>query len=437
MGRLVGVATALTLLASALPARSAELTRVASSGDPDNPFDIDLSLRWERLQKRGRVSREVVTGAPGGLASVEDKTELRVNDITNVVIPRVAVGLYQDLELHFELPYLLAREDAWRYGQVDGLSVAGTSTIATNTINPDGISCVTPSSPTCPIFPVGPTGTTLFQGGVAGDLKAGLTWGVFSDRRDDTKPFWLVGIDITFPSAKLYDPAAGRGSTWLTPFAVASKTGPWGQKIWKYDLYTALSRRMGPIDPYFKAHVTAMQKSSSTYSNCDQVAAALANGQASQAAVDNCALPRWKDDAAARLPYVAGLTFGAELIPYEDSVAGQKVAIDLRVAADYTSSSRWYNELTDATGRLLHTDSSVTVLGSLGILFRASEFVALQGTASLGTTTGHYLTGEGLGANGGPDQNPNFDWRYDAPGRRFRLDDVTLFNLQIAGILQF
>ncbi len=33
--------------------------------------------------------------------------------------------------------------------------------------------------------------------------------------------------------------------------------------------------------------------------------------------------------------------------------------------------------------------------------------------------------------------NPNFDWRYDAPGRRFRISEVSVFELSFAGVLQF
>jgi hypothetical protein len=430
MGRFVGVVSVITLLAAA-PAGAAELTRVASSGDPNNPFDLDFSIRWERLQKRATVTKEVAQ-----VGGVVDATLLRLDDVTNVVVPRVAVGLYQDLELHVEIPYYLQREDGWRYGLgADGLPVDKTP-IEGNLVAPDGSPCTGP----CPLFPVG-NGTSVFQGGVAGDVKAGLTWGIFSDKRDDTKPFWLVGLDITFPSAKRYDPAKGRDASWLSPYSSSSSTGPVGQKAWKYDVYTALSRRMGVLDPYFKAHLTAMSKSSSTYSNCDDVALAFASGQASQAAVTNCALPQWKDKAGARLPYLAGLTFGTEIVPFEDAATGQKVVIDLRASADYTSSARWYNELTDATGKLLQTDSYVTLLGTLGVLFRASEYVAVQGSASFGTVSAHFLTGEPLGTDaaglGSAAQNPNYDWRWDAPGRRFRVGDVSLFNLQVTGILQF
>jgi hypothetical protein len=33
--------------------------------------------------------------------------------------------------------------------------------------------------------------------------------------------------------------------------------------------------------------------------------------------------------------------------------------------------------------------------------------------------------------------NPNFDWRYDAPGRRFRVSEVAIFALSVGGIVQF
>jgi hypothetical protein len=198
---------------------------------------------------------------------------------------------------------------------------------------------------------------------------------------------------------------------------------------------------MGPIDPYFRAHVTGMQRSSGTFSNCDQAALLAGAGQASSAMVANCALPQWKDEAKARLPFEVGMTVGTELVPYEDAAAGQKLAIDVRLSADYTSTSRWYNELTDATGKLLSTGSYVTALASAGLLFRASSFVALRASASYGMVTPHFLTGEPLGttdtSNTSPDQNPNFDWRYDAPGRRFRLTDASVFDVQVSGMVQF
>jgi hypothetical protein len=435
MGRPIAVVVAITLLALAAPAGAAEITHLDSSGEPNKPFEMDLSIRWERQQKQGKITREYTNPPDPGQAfgSVANIDQLRYSDVRNLVIPRLGVGLYEDLELHAELPYVLADEDSWRYASgVGGPSQPNLINEGGNAVNPDG----TPCAGTCALFPVP---NTVYRGGAAGDLKVGLGWGIFSDKKDDTKPYWLVGFDVTFPTAKLYDPVEGRPASastgpWNSPWSIPSKVGPIGEKVWKFDFSTAFSRRMGGMDPYFRAHVTGMHKSNSTYDNCLHAQQLVANGQAPAGMVAACASPEWKDKAGAKLPWLMGLAFCAELVPYEDTIAGQKIAIDLRLTTDYTSSARWYNELTDATGRLLATDPYVTVMGQVGLVFRASEYVALQATGALGAQTSHYITGEGAD---GTLTNPNFDARYDAPGRRFRVSEVSLFNLMISGELRF
>ena len=54
----------------------------------------------------------------------------------------------------------------------------------------------------------------------------------------------------------------------------------------------------------------------------------------------------------------------------------------------------------------------------------------LQATAHLGTETPHFITGENA-------DDPNFDSRYDAAGRRYRLTEVSNFGVALAGVLQF
>ncbi len=446
MRRLQGALTAFAFAALAGPAAAAEITRVATSGEPGNPFDIDISIRWDRFQERATITRE--TAAPDG--SVIDSRLLRFAESRNALVPRVAIGLWKDLELHAELPYVLNDDNTWRFGlhydKPTGGIPGSPSSIESNSIDANGQPCVT--SP-CPLFPVAPS-TTVYHGGRAGDFKAGLAWGIFNDQKDDTKPFWLVGMDITFPTATAYEPAKDRGTDWSSPHDVPAKPGPFGERIWKWDVYTALSRRMGYIDPYVKGHATAMFKSSSTYSNCDfaeQMATANPKQMNSNAPA-NCAT--WGSDAGAKLPWVAGLTVGTEVVPYEDLRESQRVSLDVRLYADYTSSHRFFNELTDATGKILMTEGYLTMGGLFGLYLRASKNVSLQATASLATRSSHYLTGESLGrtsgsvpagdlsgTNSNPDMNPNFDWRYDAPGRRFRITEVSLFELGFAGVLQF
>jgi hypothetical protein len=433
----LGAIAAFLVAASAAPAEAAEVTRVATRGEPGNAFELHLSAWWDRFQEQAQITRE---NAP---------EELRYSRTVNSIYARAAIAIAEDLEIHFEMPYVLADDRTWRFG-IHGSTPTGgggSSSIETNPIDATGAAC--PGGVPCPLFPVAPS-TTVYHGGKTGDLKAGLAWGIFSDKKDPTKPFWLVGLDVTIPTAALYDPAANRGTDWSSPFNVQGKPGPFGEKVWKWDFQTILSKRVGVIDPYVKAHAMFMTKSSSTYSNCDHAAdlAALGVPQMNSAAPASCRAGG--QDTEAQLPWIAGVTFGMELVPYENAADQQKVSIDVRLSGDYTSASRFYNELTDASGKLNWTDEYLTVGGFFGLYLRASKFISLHATASLATKTEHFVTGETLGRNRtspavgsngittDPSQmNPNFDWRYDAPGRRFKLSEVALFQVQFGALLQF
>jgi hypothetical protein len=429
MGRLIAL-TAFTLLAlAAAPAGAAELTRVPSAGEPDNPIDLDLSVSFVRTQRGGSISRELATAVAGQpFPTIRDLRQLRYSETTNSLVPRLAVGLWQDLGLSMELPVILGRDATWRRGSGVGTAADLPDTISGNTLTPNGGAC---ASLPCPIFAV----ATVYHGASLGDFKVGLDYGIYSDRRDDTLPFWLVGLELTFPTAKLYDPGARRNANWELPatYYTTSSSAPLGQKVWKYDFHTALSRRMGVIDPYLRVHLTLQQKSSGTPSNCDHAQALVDAGQAVSGAVALCqANP---DKWGARLPYLAGLTFGSEVILDEDRVAGRRIAIDLRLSGEYTSWARWYNELSDATGKLLATEAHLTAMARVGFLFRASDYVSVQFAAAYGYATPHDLSGESPG--GTTVTNPNFDWRYDAPGRRFRLSEATILDLAASFMLHF
>jgi hypothetical protein len=408
--------TALALAALAGRAGAAEISRVATSGEPGNPFDLDLGVRWDRSVENATITREGTT------------ERLRYVRTRNAVVPRLAVGLWNDLDAHFELPYVLADDREWRYGMYEGNpSGPGSApgTIAGNRIHADNLPC---NAPPCPLFEVDGAG---YHGGRAGDLKGGVSWGIFNERKDDTKPVWLVGVDITFPTSEKWEPGKNRTpDTWLSPYAYKTRPGPFGEKIWKVDFYTTLSKRYAHVDPYVRAHAQFAFKTATTYSNCDAESEALAAGQMSSRGA-NCASSGSSADA--KLPFVAGLTFGSEFIPYEDVKENQKLTIDARFFSELTTSQRFYNELSDATGKLLATGRYMEFGGLLGLYLRASQYVQLQARASLAMRTSHNLTGEQMG----DPLDPNFDWRYDAPGRRFRATEVAIFELSVGGVLQF
>jgi hypothetical protein len=424
--------TAATLLALVLPAAAAEATRVASSGDEENPFDLDFSVRFEFAQKRALITREYTnepaTGVP--LSTVEERPEFRFTRRTAAILPRVAIGIYKDLEFHAEIPIVLSSNSAWHYANFHGKSQTdATSATGRNTVDPNGTEC-SPAPCTVPVF----AGSgAVYQGSGFGDLKVGLAWGILSDARDDTKPFWLVGIDFTFPTAAMYDPALNRDPSFASPYSTAATSGPFGENIFKIDFITALSKRMGAADPYVRFHATSYRPSTETYSNCLH-AADLAGRNPKQMATE-CPANSAVSQYGARPPWVAGAAFGAEVVTGEDKADGTRVALDFRLSADYFSSARWYNELTDASGKLLYTEDYFKLQAFFGFYWRASKYMQLQATARLGTETPHFITGEQKLVGG--TLNPNYDARYDAAGRRYRLTEVSDFAIALNGLLQF
>lgn len=445
MGRLRSLAALVVALAGAVPALAAEITHVSSSGEPDNPFDLSLTVRWERAARQGSVTREFGENQAGQPATgaVRDAPELKYTQVQNRIVSRLAVGLWRDLELRAELPYVLSDETTWKN---DAGSLSG---IELNALTPDGVSCAAlPGGVAGCTLPMFPTGATHHAGGALGDLQLGIAWAVQNERRESWAPTWVVSLDVTAPTAARFDPAAGRltGAAWsAAPSFSASNKAKVGRKIWVYDLATALSRRMGVAEPYFRAHLAIPQRASSTYSNCEHAAelAALDPAQMSSVAAANCALPAWKTDALARPPLVYGVIFGTELVPYDDRATGQRFALDLRLGADFVGRARWYNELTPAAGKLLATEPYLALTGSLALHLRASRYVSLRLQGTFQHDTAHFLTGEAqgnvlneIGVSGG-DVNPNFDWRYDAPGRRFRLGDVLAYTVTASGAITF
>ncbi len=437
MGRLPWLRTliACAVLGASGAASAAEITRVASSAEPDNPFDLHLSVRWDRVNRRAKVTQEAPS-APGDPNAVTvDGTELRYERSGNAVVPRIGIGLYHDLEIHAEWPYVLNDDHSWRYAFVNGVSTEGTSRIANNGIDANGDPCATVP---CPTFDVPSANQlrTVHHGGTLGDLVVGVSWGVLSDKRDPTKPFWLVGIDVTTPTAEVFDPYAA-------PLFTGTGAGraPVGRGIWKFDFQTALSRKFGPVEPYARAHYAIPAKSSKTYSNCNHAAdfAAETPVAVNAMAVANCQSATWRDEAGAKPPTNLGFLFGAEFYAHDDPAENQKVTVDLRLGLEWYGQSRWYNELTDATRKLMWTDSYTELSALVGVHLRASRYFQLRAQASYGVTLAHLASGEPFSTRGNDpaaagtvDQNPNFDFRYDLAGSRFRVSEATNFTTAVA-----
>lgn len=429
------IETVLLCACLASNAWAADITHIASSFEPNDPFGMRVDLGFERTQQRGKIVREWYQNG-----DLEDPTELRFTSFDARMNIDVRVGLWQDVEFHFGVPFVFQRDSFWSFAQ--GTDASNT-TIYRNCQGANGQllgaaeGCTTPGAGTGRLFNVDETARS-FRGGL-GDLTFGLAWAPFNQKKDDTKPTWVVGIDYSAPTAARLEPAIVTTET---------NRGDIGDRIHRYKFYTSISKRIGLADPYFKIHYTLPFRGPGFYSNCEHPETGTLGRP------ENCGSADWGRAETGILPaHVGGVIFGSEFVPFEVPSKHQKFAIDLRVLANYVSESRSHNEMSDLLHKLLYTSDYLQMGGQLGIHAQAAEFISLSLSASLAYNTEHSLTSEQVGKDlnksttvevstcatpaGCPEVNPNFDWRVDRVGRRFRIAETSIFTLQATASFNF
>lgn len=431
MHRLRAVLAAVTLGAP-LAASAADITRIASSFEEDDPFDLFIDVGFERTQTRAKIVREQLIPAGSSDASSRvDATELWYKGVDARLNLQLAVGLYRDLEFSFKLPLVFQQNERWdRTSDAN----AGNSTITNNCLNPDG-SLIPGCGPgnTTPLFPVP---LESFRGGL-GNMHFGLAYAFFRQEKDDTKPTWIVGLDYEAPTAKQRDPSVNTTDP--------DERGNIGDRVHKYQIYTSFSRRMGVAEPYFKASYTIPVQGPGIYSNCDQRNAE----PPTLGAPENCGTGPWtRKETGIHAPTQAGMLFGVELVPFEKPQKHQKFALDLRAIGNYVGNGRYYNELSQALGKLLTSEDYFQVGGMLGVSANAAESFTIRASGTFLYNTDHTLTDEELGKDvdgngrvdvepGSADLNPTFDWRYDLVSRRFRAVESTSFRFDLSASFNF
>lgn len=426
MSRLRAVAAALTLGAP-FAATAADITRVASSFEDDHPFGMFIDVGFEHSQRRTKILREVLQETGGRqLAS-----ELWYRNYDTRLNLDLAIGISPDVELSFGLPIILAQNETWNY--VSGRN-AGNSSITNNTIQnncelSDGTRGPCIASSAQPLFNVP---LESFRGGL-GNMRFGLAWAVFNQRKDDTKPTWVVGFDYEAPTAKQLDPSV---------LTASDNRGNVGDRVHKYTLRTALSRKIGLAEPYFRLQYTIPVRGPGFYSNCDNQNVDPQNLGYPQ----NCGVDGWDRKTTGIQPaHVAGVTFGSEFQVYNQP--SRKLKLDLRAITNYVSEGRYYNELSGALRKLLYTGDYIQVGGQFALTVQLSDVVAIRGTGMMLYNTDHVLTDEKIGndtdgsgfvdLNNPVERNPNFDYRTDFVSRRFYAAESKDFRLDVSATFSF
>ncbi len=419
-------AAVLALIAAApWTSQAAEITRIASSFEEKDPFGMFIDVGFERTQERSKIVREFHQDG-----TVADVNELRFVNVDTRLNLGMHIGLWQDVELSFGLPIVFAQDRRWRFVQTPDPSQATdetTSSIYNNCVQVNGD--VLPNCPgtnRLPMFNIGED-TNSYRGGI-GNIHLGFAYGILNQKKDETKPDLIIGLDYEAPTAEMLDP---------TVATAATARGKIGDRIHKYRFYTSLSRRMGAADPYFSLYYQLPVRGPGWYSNCDHAEAQYLGRP------DNCGTAEWsRAETGIKPPHEAGLKFGSEFILYERAETHQRVALNATALVTYVSQGRYYNEVSDLFGRLLSTGDYVSLGGRVGVVAHLAEFIQLNLGFRMAYNTEHALTEEVIGKDLDPvdtpghgmvevntkplEVNPTFDWRADMVSRRFRVTESNI-----------
>jgi hypothetical protein len=451
--------------AAALPvcAHAAEITDVASAFDEDNPFDFRFRVHYAHTEKRAQIKRELEGLSPtqSQIAVLKDLLYAYHRDALNL---RAEFGIFQDLMLHVELPIILSEGEEWAFDQSAGSGCRFPPDPMPNCVNASNSSTVGDGLVPAMGYDAThngaalPAGATLFRGADRGAINGsgldgfdtfnfGLTWAPVNQRRDDTKPTWILALEpqISIGNIKQFDR--------MRPNANHAVS----EGVHRIVARTAISHRWRWVDPYIGFwYMYPIARGDSLYR-------------------DYGASQKLKSPMQQ-----GGTVFGAELVPFERPRDGHKVAIDLRGRIEGHFSGRGYSELWEllASAPALGCDTvdnhaaynpacdptqamnsyqgqpytGVTTIenyaslgADLAVLVQVGQHARFRTTFEYSHDQSHFITGEDIGvpstASGrvmtAPEFNPAYRPIIDQTGRRFRVDNSDIFTFEVWGQLMF
>jgi hypothetical protein len=404
--------------------QAAELTRVASSFEEKDPFGMYLDFTFDRLQDKGRLTREWYQGN-----QTVDVNELNYLHVQTSLGFDIHLGIFRDLELHVGVPIVFQDDRTWTFSKDTDLS---NTTITRNCPNARGDLCQTPGMGTNSLFDIGPDGVSSYRAGL-GDFTFGVAWAPYVQAKDSSKPTWVLKFDWTAPTSTMLNPSVQ---------TTAMSRGAIGDRVHKYTFATAVSKRLYIIEPYFELHYTLPWNGSGWYSNCDTPT------NTSMGHPENCGNNWSRAETGMKPQHTGGVNFGTELTMFERADRHQRVLFDLRGWLTYLSEGRVYNEMSDLFGKLLYTGDYGQLGGQVGFVAQAAEFVILRAYTSFAYNTERFLTSENVGKDLNGNQvvdvtaapqelSPTYDFRTDRVGRRFRMQEQYLFRVQVTATFNF
>jgi hypothetical protein len=436
-----GALLAGALVCVAPSARAAMVTDIAENPDPTHQFSVNLDLRWQMFQETGTITRQFTDNSTGTSYTAD---ELAYRRTTQVIDFFAHFGLFRGFELHVDVPYVISDTQAWNYATVNGKSVQPTSTIQNNNYNADGQE-IGPM----PLFSVP---GTVYRGGFA-DPTFGFTAKLMDDRNPQTLPAdwypprshyatWVIGIDYTPPLVGVMNPSVTNPATPNTNSYLPIGTGAHSVNFW-----TAISKRLGIIEPFLRMHFNLQVAGAGAYDNCSISAAHnpqqlyMSSEQATECSSAAGADTFWVGKTGLEPPFIGGVFFGSDFHAY----SSKDVSLDFSASfiGDYISKSRTYSELSDELHKLTYVNDYFNIGGQISMDLRFAGIVHWISYFALTSDTSHLLTTESVGVDrngdgrvslpqtfnpwtGSNEVNPDYSFLVDQPGRQFGITAVAV-----------
>jgi hypothetical protein len=321
------------------------VTNVVDAFDEDSGVDLHFSLGYQHTWKRAGISRETQSLSATSLGG-SGPTPLGIarfhaadySETTSRLNVRAELGLYHDLALIVRVPVILSRS----------------STL----LGPELPSGVLDGAPGEQLFSV--PFRSPNRSGVE-YLGVGVDWGILNQWRDSAQPTLMVGVEGRFsisepmhacgpsrapdeddpgqvrcaqPADINRDGLSGQFPTELAPGRTESLEGDFPAQSRKagvsrgttgLELHGMISRRFEQLEPYMGLGLLFELPNSGSDFGPDRP---------------------WKEGLGSR----AGVSVGAEIMPWEVVEQFQRLSVDLRFIGTYRARGRDYSELFDALG---------------------------------------------------------------------------------------
>jgi hypothetical protein len=318
----------------------AHATNVVDAFDAGRGIDLHFSLGYQHTWKRAALLRETQSADVNPAAEL-GTARFRVADyseVTSRLNVRADLGLYHDLALIVRVPILLSRSATLTGpelpgGALDGAPGQSLFSVPFRSPNRSGVEY----------------------------LGVGVDWGILNQWRDAAQPTLLLGAEGRFSvsepmhacgvsrAASETDPgevrcahladinrdgASGQSPAELAPGRTESLEGNFPAQSRKagvsrgttgLELHGMISRRFEQLEPYVGLGVLFELPNSDSDFGDDRA---------------------WQKGLGSR----AGVSLGAEIMPWEVVEQFQRLSFDFRFTGTYRSSGRDYSELFDALG---------------------------------------------------------------------------------------